>query len=154
MAEPQATETSAPGDLEAESDDWAGDSALGEEDIATSTASISSSIMRYRLENGRTYHAYKVILLTGSHLARHLIDNTKDGKYTFPNDEQENDRLDLQHHLFSLTLDGKLLTAPIAKGKQLHRVLDVGTGTGIWAMDFADEHPETQVIGIDLSPIQ
>ena len=80
--------------------------------------------------------------------------HTKDGKYSFPNDEQENDRLDLQHHLFSLTLDGKLFTAPIPKEKQLHRVLDVGTGTGIWAMDFADEHPETQVVGIDLSPIQ
>jgi cyclopropane fatty-acyl-phospholipid synthase-like methyltransferase len=32
--------------------------------------------------------------------------------------------------------------------------LDVGTGTGIWAIDFADEHPETAVIGVDLSPIQ
>jgi trans-aconitate methyltransferase len=82
------------------------------------------------------------------------LTHTKDGKYSFPNDEQENDRLDLQHHLFSLTFDGKLFTAPIPREKQLHRVLDVGTGTGIWAMDFADEHPETHVIGIDLSPIQ
>lgn len=32
--------------------------------------------------------------------------------------------------------------------------LDIGTGTGIWAIDFADEHPETTVIGTDLSPIQ
>ncbi len=75
----------------------------------------------------------------------------KDGKYSFPNDEQENDRLDLQHHLFLLTLDGKLFTAPIPK---VNRVLDVGTGTGIWAIDFADEHPESQVIGVDLSPTQ
>lgn len=33
-------------------------------------------------------------------------------------------------------------------------MLDVGTGTGIWAVDFADEHPESEVIGVDLSPIQ
>jgi SAM-dependent methyltransferase len=82
------------------------------------------------------------------------LKHTKEGKYSFPNDEPENDRLDLQHHLFILTLDGKLYTAPIPKEKSLHRVLDVGTGTGIWAIDFADEHPESQVIGIDLSPIQ
>ncbi|KAL1642571.1 hypothetical protein SLS58_005340 [Diplodia intermedia] len=33
-------------------------------------------------------------------------------------------------------------------------VLDVGTGTGIWAIDFADQFPNCQVIGTDLSPIQ
>jgi hypothetical protein len=36
----------------------------------------------------------------------------------------------------------------------LHHILVVGTGTEIWAIDFADEHPEAHVIGIDLSPIQ
>lgn len=43
---------------------------------------------------------------------------------------------DLQHHLLYLTFRGKLFTAPIPKDQQLHRVLDVGTGTGIWAIDF------------------
>jgi trans-aconitate methyltransferase len=33
-------------------------------------------------------------------------------------------------------------------------VLDFGTGTGIWAMDFADEFPMALVTGTDLSPIQ
>jgi SAM-dependent methyltransferase len=33
-------------------------------------------------------------------------------------------------------------------------VLDFGTGTGIWAIDFADEFPSATVIGTDLSPIQ
>lgn len=42
--------------------------------------------------------------------------------------------LDLQHHLFLLTLDGRLSLAPI--GDNLQYVLDVGTGTGIWALDF------------------
>lgn len=41
---------------------------------------------------------------------------------------------DLQHHLFLLTLDGRLSLAPI--GNNLQNVLDVGTGTGIWALDF------------------
>ncbi|PCD20256.1 hypothetical protein AU210_016668 [Fusarium oxysporum f. sp. radicis-cucumerinum] len=30
----------------------------------------------------------------------------------------------------------------------------LGTGTGIWAIDVADEHPEAEVLGVDLSPIQ
>ncbi|KAG7434936.1 Secondary metabolism regulator LAE1 [Fusarium oxysporum f. sp. raphani] len=91
-------------------------------DNASSTQSISSSIFRYRVENGRTYAAF------GS------------GEYSLPNDEDEQERL--------------------------------GTGTGIWAMDVgmykthqggasellimgsADKHPESEVLGVDLSPIQ
>jgi len=49
--------------------------------------------------------------------------------------------LDLQHHLFLLTFGNKLYTAPIPKDQQLHRVLDVGTGTGIWAIDFGKYLP-------------
>lgn len=51
-----------------------------------------------------------------------------------------------------MTLDNKLNLAPL--GKNLQNVLDVGTGTGIWAIDFAEENPSAHVIGIDLSPIQ
>lgn len=121
-------------EADAENDDQ--DSALGIGTVGSSSTSILSSVVKYRQENNRTYHAYK------------------DGAYLIPNDESENERLDLQHAMFGLTFDGKLCLAPIEKGKKLHRVLDAGTGTGIWAMDFADEHPECQVTGVDLSPIQ
>ncbi|CAG8972001.1 hypothetical protein HYALB_00008286 [Hymenoscyphus albidus] len=84
-------------------------------------------------EHGRRYHAYR------------------DGKYLIPNDETEQDRLDLHHHVFNLAFDGKLVHAPI---KNPSRVLDAGTGTGIWAIDFADQYPEAHIIGSDLSPIQ
>lgn len=59
---------------------------------------------------------------------------------------------DLQHHIFRLILDGRLYLAPI--GEKPENVLDVATGTGIWALDFAEEHPESHVIGTDLSMIQ
>ena len=69
-----------------------------------------------------------------------------------PNDEAEQDRLDLQHHIFRLCLDGALLAGPVTS--DVRRVLDVGTGTGIWAIDFAEEHGDSTIIGTDLSPIQ
>ncbi|RDW84508.1 S-adenosyl-L-methionine-dependent methyltransferase-4 [Coleophoma cylindrospora] len=126
--------------LAAEAENWVddgADSAFGGSQYGGgSTASIASSILKHRQENGRTYHAYK------------------DGKYILPNDDFEQDRLDLQHHLWGLTLQNKLHLAPVGRDAQVQRVLDAGTGTGIWAIDFADENPAAHVIGIDLSPIQ
>ncbi|KDN66356.1 putative methyltransferase domain-containing protein [Colletotrichum sublineola] len=77
-----------------------------------------------------------------------------DGKYAFPNDEREQERLDIVNHLWMLTLDGAPCLCPKNKPHSVKRVLDLGTGTGIWAMDFADLHLEATVIGVDLSPIQ
>ncbi len=53
--------------------------------------------------------------------------------YLFPNDEQENNRLDIFHHICLLLLGGKLHLAPI---QHPQRILDVGTGTGIWAIEM------------------
>ena len=52
-----------------------------------------------------------------------------------PNDENEQDWLDLYHHIFLTLLEGKLCAVPL---KRPQRILDVGTGTGIWAIDMAE----------------
>ncbi|KXH29666.1 methyltransferase domain-containing protein [Colletotrichum salicis] len=109
-------------------------SSIGGSSVEESTASLRSSILDYRRENGRTYH------------------RMSDGSYLAPNDEQEQDRLDFSHHLWKLTYDGNPCNCPKKKGAK--RVLDVGTGTGIWALDYADDNPESFVLGVDLSPIQ
>ncbi|PCD43169.1 hypothetical protein AU210_002271 [Fusarium oxysporum f. sp. radicis-cucumerinum] len=61
--------------------------------------------------------------------------------------------MDLTHHYLTILLDGELFLAPI-KTESIQRVLDVGTGSGIWAIEFADRYPSTEVIGTDLSPCQ
>ncbi|KAL4412520.1 methyltransferase domain-containing protein [Colletotrichum abscissum] len=58
----------------------------------------------------------------------------------------------LTHHLWRLTFDGKLCMCPKVMGAKA--VLDIGTGTGIWAIDYAESHPSATVVGVDLSPIQ
>ena len=87
--------------------------------------------MDYKYENGRRYHAYR------------------EGHYHLPNDEDEQDRLDLQHHIFKIALDGNLFQAPLEREK-IQDVLDVGCGTGLWCIDVADELPQAQVLGFDL----
>ncbi|KAG9242305.1 hypothetical protein BJ878DRAFT_426207 [Calycina marina] len=44
-----------------------------------------------------------------------------------PNDEKEQERLDFMHHIFIMTLGGRLQLAPIDEKPQL--VLDVGIST-------------------------
>jgi SAM-dependent methyltransferase len=68
-----------------------------------------------------------------------------------PNDDREQDRLDLSHHIFKLILNGELYRSPVDEPEN---VLDVGTGTGVWAIDLAEQSPGSEVIGTDLSPIQ
>lgn len=100
-------------------------------DSASTTQSLPTSLLNYPVEYGRQYHAYK------------------DGTYTRPNDEAELSRLDLMHALLSLIIEGRLHLAPISHTP--HRVLDIGAGSGIWAIEFGDLYPSAQVIGVDLS---
>jgi len=38
-----------------------------------------------------------------------------------------------------MTAGGKLHLCPVPSSHAFHRVLDVGTGTGIWAIDFGEK---------------
>ena len=53
--------------------------------------------------------------------------------------------------MIALLLSGELHLAPLEHPK---RILDIGTGTGIWAIEMADRFPNAIVIGTDLSPTQ
>ncbi|KAL7804931.1 S-adenosyl-L-methionine-dependent methyltransferase [Trichoderma aethiopicum] len=107
-------------------DDW--------DDTASSTASLSDSIFDYRNIHGRTFQ------------------NSKTTEYWGPNDDRQNNGLDISHHFITMLLGDQLFEAPIKKPPT--RVLDVGTGTGIWAIDMSDAYPSAEIIGTDISPIQ
>jgi ubiquinone/menaquinone biosynthesis C-methylase UbiE len=46
------------------------------------------------------------------------------------------------HHLLTLRCNDKLHLAPIDPHPQ--RILDLGTGTGIWAMEMGDLYPSAE----------
>ncbi|CCE35183.1 uncharacterized protein CPUR_02114 [Claviceps purpurea 20.1] len=102
----------------------------------SSTASVASSILEYRQIRGRTYHSDKFAT-----------------NYFLPNDDQQLETEELNHHYLTILFDDQLFLAPLEEDK-IHRVLDVGTGSGIWAIEFGDRFPNASVVGTDISPCQ
>lgn len=52
-----------------------------------------------------------------------------------------------QHNIYLSWFDNKLNRAPISAPQ---RALDLGTGAGQWAIDFADHNPQCVVTAVDL----
>ncbi|KAK1700859.1 S-adenosyl-L-methionine-dependent methyltransferase [Colletotrichum godetiae] len=98
------------------------------------SVSLSSSVVNYRRENGRRYH------------------RLSDGVYVVPNDVIEQERLDTAHILWLVVWEGRLCLCPKIEGAR--RVLDIGTGTGVWAIEYAETYIDSFVLGVDLSAIQ
>ncbi|KAH6645514.1 S-adenosyl-L-methionine-dependent methyltransferase [Truncatella angustata] len=103
-------------------------------ETASTFGSITSSVLRHSFENGRRYHKF-----------RH-------GTYPIPNDDAEQSRDEMKHVATLELTNGNLFFAPIGDNPQ--RIIDLGTGTGSWAIAMADKFPSAQVVGTDLSPIQ
>lgn len=100
---------------------------------STRSMSIASSSRDYAFENGRRYHKFR------------------EGSYALPNDESEQDRENMKHAMIVSLCGGRLHFAPVGKyaegenGGDLHNVIDLGTGTGIWCMESTSPSCEQRI---------
>ena len=94
--------------------------------------SLASSLHNYTFENGRRYHKFR------------------EGSYAFPNDESEQDREAMKHEMIVSLCEGRLHFAPVGKyaegkqGAEIHNIIDLGTGTGLWCIESM--FPSSRVI--------
>ncbi|KAF9999085.1 hypothetical protein BGZ79_007285 [Entomortierella chlamydospora] len=79
---------------------------------------------------------------------RHCVESAP---YMLPNDLAESDRLDAQHYIVRYMFKGNY-NVRLDRNSNI-KILDVATGTGVWALEMAHEFPKASVYGIDLSPI-
>lgn len=79
------------------------------------TFSLPPSICQHSYRFGRRYQTYR------------------DDRYVLPNDEAEQQREGFMHHMMLEALDGRHILAPIPDDVKI--IMDLGTGTGLWAMD-------------------
>ena len=93
-----------------------------------STRSITGSLVEECYENGRRYCSET---------------------YFMPNDEAEQTRLAIAHQAYLSVLTDQLTLALIPRSTQ--RILDIGTGTGDWAIAMAERFPKAEIIATDIS---
>ncbi|KAL9601705.1 MAG: hypothetical protein Q9219_002316 [cf. Caloplaca sp. 3 TL-2023] len=98
---------------------------------STKSLSVDASAFDYMLENDRTY---------------------ADQHYFMPCDEEEQTRLAITHQCFISILNGQLSFQNIPRSAK--RILDIGTGTGDWAIAVAERFPQAEVIATDIAGFQ
>ncbi|OLN96576.1 Malonyl-[acyl-carrier protein] O-methyltransferase 1-like protein 1 [Colletotrichum chlorophyti] len=111
-------------DYDSEDDDDVGS------DAGSDFSSVSVDELPPIRAYGHTYHGSGILLM--------------------PNDESERARLEIQHQLFKLCLDGRL-TATRLPTDRLLNILDIGSGTGNWAVEMGEQYPLAKVMGVDMS---
>ncbi|KAK3940506.1 Demethylmenaquinone methyltransferase [Diplogelasinospora grovesii] len=73
------------------------------------------------------------------------------GDYFMPIDPTEQTRQYVIHQVYLKLFNLELTTVPLDNPKY---ILDIGTGIGEWAIGMAEKHPECEVFGTDIAPIQ
>ena len=104
------------------------DSAYGES-LYSDTTSLTSSIARGIVQNGRRYQTMR------------------EGEYWGPADDKQFESMNLAH-LTYLVLDNKkenpYFQSPV--GENVQNILDVGCGDASWTFDVADRYPSGKLL--------
>ena len=96
--------------------------------VRNSTKSFTGSALEQHFENGRRYCSES---------------------YYMPNDDEEQTRLAVTHQAFLLILNGSLTLSRVLPN--VSRILDIGTGTGDWAIAMGERFPNAEIIATDIS---
>ncbi|CAG8553018.1 16102_t:CDS:2 [Dentiscutata erythropus] len=112
-------------------------SKLSEKADSLKSQNSKNSQKEFRFAGGRRFH------------------NVKDSVYYLPNDEEESDRLHLQHFMIRYIFQSNF-SAPIEHilSEPEVKILDVGCGAASWSFDMATTYPWAEIVGLDMSPHQ
>ncbi|EEP77590.1 conserved hypothetical protein [Uncinocarpus reesii 1704] len=81
----------------------------------------------------------EILTFEGREFQKHAVENDI---YFSPVDDEEIDRLDLQHRVLNHVFDHRLIFPPVDR---LAKVLDCGYGSGAWAVEVAEQYESCDV---------
>ncbi|KAI4240986.1 MAG: hypothetical protein LQ352_007525 [Teloschistes flavicans] len=117
------------------------------------TASRQSSPSGHR-SSEKSQSSTKSLSLSGS-VFEQIVENERgyaNEKYFMPCDEQEQTRLAILYQCFTSILNGQPSFQSIPRSAK--RILEIGTGTGDWAVAVAERFPEAEITATDITCFQ
>ncbi|PGH18222.1 hypothetical protein AJ79_00560 [Helicocarpus griseus UAMH5409] len=86
------------------------------------------------------------------HIIEDILENDRrycNETYFMPNDEAEQTRLTIEHQIYLIIYDSQPTKTSLPKTTS--RILDIGTGTGDWAIGMGETYPDAEILSIDIS---
>ncbi|RHZ87026.1 hypothetical protein Glove_41g82 [Diversispora epigaea] len=85
---------------------------------------------------------------------KHCNNDLDDVNYIYPVDDDEIDRVQMQHFMYKHVWGGNF-SSPVQDllQKEDTKILDIGCGSGAWVLEMATEYQNPQFTGIDVAPL-